>query len=490
MLESTVLQAAALLLAAADPSAALPSRVWQEYPKAQEAAKVQKTPLLAVVCGTAEERAAALTFFQSLAGTKLRSSAVIWLPECGDSRAAAFLDRHQIRSLPAVVSFDPQALHRIQHFRIGADAQPIPRVLEAMLAAMEELSPEAIQAWAGNKIDTAPFLAFARARKACLEAGKQEPHLSWLAGLVRSDSAVLREWAATRLCEAGVFSHGPDVNPLQVLGMVASQNMRIQVASGNPDPATPLRPAPDELGPAGIIPPEAPFWGVARRELASSSRPLVTHSIYAIFAPMLTEADRGWIRHQVSLRMDAKEAPENQFMFWIALDWLLCFGVPADWDTFEPLLALAWRARFKEVRRAVASQPSYWSAPPSLQALWCASDDFERFWKDPDPCLAAMGATRESLITLGMNQLKTRSKGGALRYPSLAGQLGYSTHCTVRLLVDDKGRVAWMRPQPGYCLWAFAPEGMAFASRWRFEPATLAGKPVPSIFHLILNFKL
>jgi len=142
-----------------------------------------------------------------------------------------------------------------------------------------------------------------------------------------------------------------------------------------------------------------------------------------------------------------------------------------------------------ELRRPLEGIRSYWGSPVELHALACTSDSSEEFWKNPEPCLASWGITRESLIELGTAPPKPTYSGGLI-YPQMARISRISGDVRAKLIVDERGEIKWIRPEPGFVLPMFGTQALEFLSRTRFEPALAGGVKHPSDFLMTLRFIL
>jgi len=468
---------------------ALPSNVWEEGGLAEARARAEKRALVLVATRTEAERDAVLAHLSTLEGAEWRSRAEFWLPRPGDAQAAACLDLNQVRSLPALLVMEVGKTRSLKGVRMGPEAMPWATALSHLLKDEAPLTAEAVQAWAGKGVDAAPFLAFAKARAASLSAGLQEPHQRWLRALAAKSPQPVKHWAVTRLFEAGALEARDGVDPWMLYAAIREEAFRKEVLKGNLKQA-PVT-TPPALGVTGVIPLEAPCWALVKRELRMAKEVKVGTSIYALMAPVLEVSDRDWVLGQARLfpASETRQA-ETYALYWMVVDWLICFGNAQDWDTFQASVTQVWKGPLAAIRKQLEQIPAYWAVSAELQALLCGTGNPEAFWRNPDPCLEAIGATREHLVQLGMQSMKVRRQPTPPPYPEVARRNHLSGTLQLRILADAQGKVHRVRPLPGYGLWALGPYGLEYASRWAFEPAWVAGKPIPAAFWLTMPFML
>lgn len=481
----------------------LPQQVWTTLPEARKAAKQSGRNLVMFVAEDEGRRKAALDFLLSLEGAKHRSMVELWLPGVGDSQAQVALDELGLRSMPALAWLTPNGKRPMKAI-LGEDCVPLSKAFDQLFET-KPIPPAWVQNWAGKDLPLAPFLAFAEARKKDLGAAAQEPFRTWLYGMLAGPDPRLKTWAATRLVEANVPDTGQLVKPFPILAEALEERFRQEVCRGNryhsPEGFGPkeapftgvLNPPLPSLGSTGRMNPKAPFWSVFRRHLETSPRVVFNVPFYVLMAPELAEGDRTWI-----LRLLAQEGKAanhvdalRSALYWVATDWLILYGKPADWDAFHlPMVSATWDEPFARLRKNLDKVPGFWGTKPELQSMFCEGMTQDAFWEHPESCLATWGVTREALVEFGMDQMKTKAQPGRPTYPEEAKRMGFSTTLRLRMLVGPDGKTLWVRPEPGFALSYFAPSGMAFAMLWQFEPARVAGIPRPSQFLLTMPYAL
>ena len=181
--------------------------------------------------------------------------------------------------------------------------------------------------------------------------------------------------------------------------------------------------------------------------------------------------------------------PDRSPLYWIATDWLILYGKPADWEAFRAAMVPEdWVKALARLRKDLDRVPGFWETRPELQAMFCEGETQDAFWEHPDACLAGWGVTREALVEFGLDRMKVRKEPLTPRYPAAASRMDFSTTLHLRMLVGPDGKTLWVRPQPGYALALFAPSGMASAMGWRFDPARVAGISRPSQFLWTISF--
>lgn len=490
-------------------AAALPKQVWATLGDARRAASADSKPLILFVPEDQARYDAASAFFRSFEGIKARRDAEVWLATPGSTEAVKLLDELQIRSLPALVHLNRTGKRAIS-FRQGQDCVPLLDAFSALFRAWVE-KPELIQAWAPGE-SAGSFLAFSAARRKDRGAGALEPHRSWLIKLLGSKDDRLRDWAATRLVEAaaGYREGEPRAMPvlMQLLGRRFDREVRYgnrakeesgirpnhQIENADPkaigqDPNPPLI----DLGFPGLIAPDAPCWPRFREDLSAASNLEFSLAHYVLFAPHLKEQDKAWILKLLTSAPDAKRGVQatSSALFWIASDWLLAYGLASDWEAFRKASEVrGWNKDFLEIEDKVRGLGAYWNSSRKVQSMFCEDSSSEAFWENPDPCLAAWGVTREALVEFGMDRLQSKGTPAPPRYPTLARFHRFSTTLRIRMLVGTDGTVKWARPEPGFALAFFAPEGLEYAMKWKFEPSRVGGVARPSMFSLTMPFKL
>lgn len=479
-----------------------PPHAWRTLQEARTAAKKSSRRLIVFIPDQLERREAALAFLQTLEGVHARGEAEICLLRPEDPEGAVLLDRWKLRSRPALLQLDAEE-RRLFSVRLGEDCVPFPKALLGMVEGeAAPIDPALVQAWIGPKVPLQPFLDFAKARHDDLSAGAREPFRSWLVALIKGSDPRLRSWAAARLVEAGAPLQNDDPNPVPLVLSFMENEFRSQVLEGNLNDPTPggtprdwgtsEEPPHPSLGPGGHLDAKAPCWAAWRSQLLNTSAPTIRLGFYALFAPRLADGDQAWLLRQWTIIQSGKHPePWSSASFWLATDWLMAFGTPADWSAFLAQASdPAWKDALGDLKRQLEGIKAYWGAPPKLQNLFCGERTAEAFWKDPDSCLAAWGVTRESLLELGMDQVSVKVRPRPPSYPFQAKRRHLSATLVLRILIDKDGTVQWVRPEPGYALGMLGATGLAYAARWRFDPTRIAGKPMPSIFVLTMPFKL
>lgn len=154
------------------------------------------------------------------------------------------------------------------------------------------------------------------------------------------------------------------------------------------------------------------------------------------------------------------------------------------------MVPIGWDGELVRLMEEVKKISGYWGSEPGLQSMFCEGETQESFWENPDSCLAAWGTTREALVEFGMDKMKSKGIPAPPIYPGEAKLMGFSATLKLRMLVGPDGSTKWVRPEPGFALSFFAPAGMAYAMRWKFEPARVAGLARPSQFMLTMPFPL
>lgn len=487
--------------------APLPKQVWSTLKEARRAAAKNERSLVVFVPEDRTRQKAALDFFQSLEGMKARVDTEVWLVAPGDPAASRLLDELGLRSLPVLASLTPSGKQALR-FRLGEDCVPLASAFEDLFKS-RPVSPVWLRDWVGRDQAIEPFLVFAADREKDLGAGRKEPHRTWLMGLLQGKDVRLRNWAATRLVEANALVKEKEPRPFPVLVKLLNERFEEEVRRGNrirsDSPETALdgvkepsyagNPNPPMLGLGypGKIPDKAPCWTAIREMLQNSKSMIVNVPIYVLMAPKLQEADKGWIllhlarEAKAAMQLDAQDSP----LYWIATDWLLVYGRPGDWIAFRAVMVpLKWAGTLDRLMDTVKKIAGYWDSEPGMQSLFCDGETQESFWEHPDACLASWGITREALVEFGMDRMKSKSAPSPPRYPEDARLRRFSTTLRLRMVVGPDGNTKWVRPEPGFALSFFAPNGMAYAMRWRFEPARVAGVARPSQFILTMPFAL
>ncbi|BDU71925.1 energy transducer TonB [Mesoterricola silvestris] len=461
------------------------AQVHGDLKTARQAAEKSRRPVLGIFPEDETRFQAALSFLNTLEGARLRSESEVWLARPGDPSAQALLDKAEIRSLPAVVKLDSRA-RTVQDFLAGSDGAPLDKACRELMEREDAhgVPPlERIRAWSGG-MDPAPFVAFGQARAQDLGAAALEPHRSWLVGLVKNPDSRLRAWAATRLVEANARMAPGDPDAwgafLEFRLKEFYDTIRNRMTGRVSSPW-------GKLGAPGFIGPKAPFWPAIRALLRSPKAPALGASFYALMAPELRAEDREWVLGTFTAQGHRQAGePWNNTAFWIGTDWLLAYGAPADWAAFASgLTDGAWKTALHDVEYQVRQVPAFWDASPAVQDLFCEGETADAFWKNPDGCLASWGVTRETLVELGIDQIRLLKGGAYPRYPEEAKRRGFTGIVHVRTLVDAKGKPLWARPLPGYALCFFAPFGVRYAANATFEAAKVGGvgRPAQFVFH-------
>lgn len=485
----------------------MPKQVWATLKDARRAAIANQRSLVMFVPEDKARFSAALAFFKSLDGMKARREAEVWLPQPGNSDAIKLLDELGLRSLPVLATLSMSGKQSVRSF-LGEECVPLAPAFQRLFEN-KPVPNSQVQDWIGQNLTIEPFLAFAAARKANMGAAATEPHRSWLVGLVGGKDERVRNWAATRLLEADAPIQANEPRPFPILFDFLHKRFQKEVRQGNTERAKPgadgdgepkgssfagsVHPPLADLGLSGLIHEKAPFWPAIRGFLKNDPLAKVNIPLYVLMAPQLKEADRDWIVSH--LVREGKETSHGKahlaVLYWIATDWLLAYGNSADWDAFQGVMVpFAWDAALAELRKELQKVPGYWDSQPGIQSMFCEGQTQESFWENPDACLAAWGITREALVEFGMDKMKSKGTPTPPRYPPDALRMGFSSNLKLRMVVGSDGNTKWVRPEPGYALSFFAPAGMAYAMRWRFEPARVAGVPRPSQFRLTMPFAL
>lgn len=495
----------ATCLGAAETPAAM-GHVWPQLKEAQAASAHSKNPILMVVPDSSERKAYFTEVLETLDGVKIRAAAEVWLAEREEPAVRSLLDRLALRSLPALVLLDESGT-RLRTFRLGEDCVP---AREAMLSLLSDDvdSPrveERLRAWTGEQ-DVRHFLEFAKALKERPMAAAEPGFSAWLQGFLDAKNPHLRDWAATRLVEAGVFEPVRQLNPISLLLAYKTSEFQDQVKRGNQgwnsedlwnlkEIARNPNPPVSSLRKTGDLDSRSPFWPILRNQLSGSLSPeLINLAGYALMAPQLQAEDQAWIEKQLrksGLEHQAKVRHLSSPVYNLAVEWLMVYGAPSDWQAFEALMTESeWKSAFGVLRKSLEALPSYWGSSPRLAGLVCGGGSESTFWENPDPCLATWGITREKLVFLGMNQPKLRRRATGLAYPAEAKRMRISGTVIMGLLLDEQGRIKWIRPKPGLVLPVLGEAALSYASQMEFEPSMAGGLPHASTFRLTMPFSL
>lgn len=460
---------------------------------AQSAPGSQRS-ILAYIPTTKGQEQAAKDWTSSLSGARARGRQEIWIDSPQSPEGAALLSRFNIASAPAVLelTWSQKGGLTLNHARYGADATDPVRAFQLI----GEPTPQDIAEGAASLLakhpdmgDQAHLIKFQTARHADLRAAAAEPYRTWLMGILKtSKDKDAQAWAATRLVEATAPLKSGDIQPLPFVAARAYDDM-FNLLKG----VMPLQPLADPFNPFGAIadiPDNAPFWPAFRRVNLTGHGTPITPMVYALMAPHIQDSDRAWILAQLESDKEGGD-PWNSSTFWMALDWLMVYGSPKDWQDFAAVSPTPrWKTQIESRSRALQEIPAYWDVPRRVQDMFCEGVTAEEFWKSPEACLAAWGVTRESLVTLAWNEDRVKKQAGYLGFPTEAKMRRMSNSISLQLLVDATGQVRSIRPEPGYGLAFFAPTSMAWASKTLFEPATIAGIARPEKFVYRLNFRL
>lgn len=477
----------------------LPSHVHPTLADAEMGTAAQSAPgsqrsILAYIPTTKAQEHAAQDWTASLSGARARGSYEVWIDAPGGPEGAALLNRFNIASAPAVLdlTWTKKGGLTLNHARYGADATDPSRTFDLI----GEPTPQDIAEGAASLLakhpdlgDQARLIAFQTARQADLRAAATEPYRTWLMGILKtSKDKDAQAWAATRLVEATALLKAGDIQPLPFVAARAYDDM-FKLLKG----FMPLQPVADPFKPFGAIadiPDDAPFWPAFRHANLTGHGTPITPMVYALMAPHIQEGDRAWVLAQFETDKEGGD-PWNSAAFWMALDWLLVYGSPLDWQGFKAAAPNSrWASQIEDKARFLQNVPAYWDVPRRVQDMFCAGVTADDFWKNPDACLAAWGVTRESLVTLAWNEDRVKQQAGFPGFPMEAKMRRLSNSISLQLLVDATGHARSIRPEPGYGLAFFAPSGMAWASKTIFEPAMVAGVPRPEKFLYHLNYKL
>jgi hypothetical protein len=480
----------------------MPTHTWGTLQEARRAASRSGLTLAVLVPEDQTRYDAVLAILRSVDGAKVRGLAEFWLPRPGDPDASKLMDELGLRSLPAFATLSGSGKRALVTL-LGDECVPVSTALSKLVEPAPV--PQAwLQDWIGKGTPIEPFLAFARDRKRSLDAAAKEPHRTWLVNLMRGKDVNLRNWAATRLVEANTEGTAYPV----LLDQLKARFKR-EVQQGNqgkdwvanngrngseaPSFSGKADPPVADLGRSGIIDEKAPVWLAIRQRLRHDPSLKLNVGLYTLLAPALQAADKDWILALLAREADVLPRVKAQYspLYWLATDWLLAFGRPGDWEGFISSMApMGWDGKLRSLMNTMKEVPCYWNSEPDLQSMYSDGECQETFWEHPDTCLASWGVTREMLVEFGIERMKSKGNPMAPAYPPEARSLSLSTNLHIRMLVGPDGILKWARPEPGYALSFFAPTGLAYAMKWRFEPARVAGVPRPSQFHLTIPFTL
>lgn len=485
--------------------APLPSHVHRTLKEARQA--LSEFPagsnhhLLAYLGGTAEQARAADDWTGTLSGAMVRGVREIWIASPGDPESQMLLDRFQIRSMPALLELKMDGkTPAILHARFGPEAEDPAHAFKVIEEpTLEEAKAEAAKLYQDHPElgDPDLLMRFRAAREASLDAAAEEPFRTWLTNVLKiSADKEVRAWAATRLSEANAAVKPGETQPLKVFAEHAYESMfailRPDLPTGRAvRHAQSVEAAFQPFGGIGDIPDEAPFWPAFRKALNTESGIAFSMSIYAIFAPHFKAEDRPWLLNQAAKESAQDSDAWDSGVFWASLDWLIVYGEPKDWTDFQGAVrSSTWSNAFALERSRLDKIPAYWGIPRRVQDLFCEGTTQEAFWKNPESCLTEWGVTREALLALAWDQGKIKSFAPTPAYPEWAKRLRLTNKVRLHLVIDAAGQVRSIRPEPGFALAFFAPEGIKWASKTVFQPTMVAGVPRPGTFAINLNFKL
>ena len=357
----------------------------------------------------------------------------------------------------------------------------LPLLLPALLAAP---AAPTLAEWVGQGQDPAPFLAFSAARRHDLGAAAREPHRAWLQSLVDGQREPFRSWAAARLVEACApqVKGGVSLNGLFLDAclerfnreVVRGNDNRERLTLGLVDPPEPWR----GLGRIAELAPGAPAWDRWRGQLRSAAAPAVPMAFYALFSPNLQPGDGGWVKAAFLAAAGTKDLGMAEDLPWVACafllatDWLMAYGLPADWQAFrEACPVKTWSKTLAALEKDARRLPLFWpeGETGSLLAEGAKGNlpPAARPWQEPRPAGTYVPA----------KMLRTTILSPEYPHEASAMTIGGDVRVEVRL--DEQGRVTRLRPLPGYALGVFGPCALRWVAKWTFKPATLDGVKVP-----------
>ena len=365
--------------------------------------------------------------------------------------------------------------------------RPLAMLFPLLLQSAAPASPPGVPAptvltWAGPEGVQAGFteaqaLAFLEARKADLAAGKQEPWAGWLKGLAAVDNPSLRAWAMTRQLEAGEYGA---LGALE--GFIVSHVPGLAKAGAGPAPILnpPWHPRlhlPSTL----VVDPASPFWKALANTLHRSPDMALDSGLYALWTFGTDPGQRGLIlelaAHVKTPVTQANPSPDpwNDPRFWIVMDWALAWGGEADFKALEEALPEGnARTVFARTRAAMGRIPLFFAQAPET----------------PDPAKALPKPLVGDVVDFDFAQIKVIFQPPPPRYPAEARSRRLTVNITVDIIVSATGEPVFCRPVPGPWLAFFAPTAVEYASRWRFVPLMLNGKPQVARFRLNMPFRL
>jgi hypothetical protein len=497
---------AAVLLAGDVKSVALPSHVSSHLGEAKQASSRLQHSILLLVPDSAERQKGFLDALETLDGVRLRSEVEVWLADREDPDAMALLEKNALRSLPAMLLLDASG-KRVRVFRLGEDCVP---AMEAMLSLISDdvdspKAEERLRTWMGMQ-NVEKFISFAKAMKENSEIGAEPLYKAWLQDLLASKNPKLQDWAATRLVEACVLEGPQGQNPLERLMAFKTQEFHEQVRQGNRawsgddlwNPKTiaeSIHPPILSLKRTGLVDPKSKFWPLLRQDFSKEySASLISLAGYALIAPELQIGDRKWIEVQLKkscISHQDQVRSVSSAVYWVAAEWLMVYGMPSDWKDLAGLMTnRGWKEALEALRASLEKIPPYWGSSTGVHGLVCGIVNGNDFWKNPDPCLAAWGITRESLVQMGFTSPTIRKRPNRLTYPETAKHLRVSGTVQVGMLLDEHGDIKWMRPKPGFVLPVLGVTALEYTRMMRFDPAQAGGVNHPSTFLLTMPFTL
>lgn len=343
-----------------------------------------------------------------------------------------------------------------------------------------DIPETSLQKWIGPNLDSKPFKDFALARHEDLSAGAKEPHRTWLFELMLKQSNHLRDWAATRLVEAGAEPIKGVAYPNGVFLDACTDRFKRKVIWGNEDrqhreiaSENPPREW-QSLGAIADISPNASCWLDWRRKLNGAKKPTVTLGLYAIFSPRLEAGDETWVLSALIAACEKPiDEPWQSMAFLLATDWLMLYGQDSQWKTFrESCTPKSWRKAIEVLEKRVRD----------LRLYWCGNEGEPQGVR---PALLGFPKLGPGIFVPPKFRKTTFLQPG---YPSKASALRFSTDTRIDVQLDPQGKVIGQSLSPGYALGVFGPDALEWVARWTFEGAKLDGQPIPSYFRATVRF--
>ncbi|MBL0210929.1 MAG: hypothetical protein IPQ13_08485 [Holophagaceae bacterium] len=433
-----------------------------------------------------------MDFLDSLEGAKVRSDMELCILEPGSQDTQRLIEKQGIQELPAIFLFRAPFKSEPSVFRSGKEALSWGKTFEFLLRRnAESLDPQTIPTPSQLKarypdiVDPDLFIKFVLGPKAKQDyTAAMEPYRGMLVGLLKSSDMKIKGFAASRLVEANASYLSGEPNPFHLVLRMAGEKMIRELSGTNAIQSTNGDQVEAELENGQYIASNAPCWTILRSRLKAAPRAIST-DLYALMAPQLVAEDRSWILpcFKQGAILSKETDPWDEAPFWLGVDWLLCYGEPADWQLFASVLdsKKRWSEGLATLQKSLEPIPAYWKVSPRFQGMFCEGTSEDAFWKAPDACLAEWGVTRQNLIELSMDEVQEKQRS-VLRYPGEARERQFWGSVRVQILIGTKGEVKAARPLPGHALAFFAPEVLRFATACTFEPATVAGVKRPSRF--------